>query len=178
MRWFIDQLETSRSKVEARAGASLDKISAWSESAATTPRVTVRKPRRAAAFQQAELWPAANASAETATPEAAAGEVDMAPAAMPVEHMSFMPAVEKETLARPRTLSRRIVTPSTPARRPAGLSGKPGGHIARFLNVNGAIEGTRTGGLVKYDLPGRALSKALRFWKSPDLLTGFSPAYH
>lgn len=45
--------------------------------------------------------------------------------------------------------------------------------IARFLNVNGAIEGMKTDA-IRFDLPGRGLPQALRLWSGSSNMDSYN----
>ncbi len=86
-------------------------------------------------------------------------KVEVAPAAV---------AVRASAPARSVPEARRAVVPA-----PVAARGVPVQAIARFLNVNGAIEGMKPSGM-RFDLPGRRLSQTLRLWRG----TNEAATYH
>lgn len=97
---------------------------------------------------QPELW--ADERVRVVEAEAAEPTVAVAPAAV---------AVRVAAPARSTPVARRAVVPAAVA-----VRGVPVQAIARFLNVNGAIEGMKPFGM-RFDLPGRGLSQTLRLWR-------------
>jgi len=170
----MNQLGVGRDKLEAKAVASLDKA-VWTEHFRQAVRPTVRKKRSAARIEQSELWPSASAS--SAPVEASREEVSVSAAI--VEEVPFIevkklrdpvPRAVKSPL-RPSVSMNRAPAPVAPLRNQS----VPFNTIARFLNVNGAIEGMKTGG-IRFDLPGRGLSQTLRLWRGSPETTTYSPA--
>jgi hypothetical protein len=170
----MSQLGVGRGKVEAKDGASLDKA-VWTEHFRQAVRPAVRKKNRVAArIEQSELWP--TSSAETPV-EAIREEIAASPAVA-----EDVPFIEVKKLRDP--VPRAVKSPLRPSvslnRAPAPVAplrnqSVPFNTIARFLNVNGAIEGMKTGG-IRFDLPGRGLSQTLRLWRGSPETTTYSPA--
>lgn len=104
--------------------------------------------RGAVVADQPELWADERERAvETVVDES---PVAVAPAAV---------AVRVAAPVRGAAVARREVVPA-----PVAMRGVPVQAIARFLNVNGAIEGMKPSGM-RFDLPGRGLSRTLRLWR-------------
>ena len=127
-------------------------------------RPVVKKKSRRHEFEQVELWPEDQpAKDESAVQTAPVAEHTAAPEEQVpfVKVASLRASKLAAATARDRMASRRTapVTRTAPAMR----RDLQGSHIVRFLNVNGAIEGMRTGG-IRFDLPGRGFSQALRLW--------------
>lgn len=152
----MSQVETSRKQVKGVMGATLDKVPALSGALAGASRAAVRRMARLEeAFEQAELWP----SAEPRPVRQAAGEP--VAVAEPVSFVEVAPLrAPVAAKAAPRAAVRRVV----PAPMPVAARNMPVQTIARFLNVNGAIEGMKSSGM-RFDLPGRGLSHTLRLWR-------------
>lgn len=132
--------------------------------------IPVRK-RAVSSFEQVELWPGRAPSAvETmeALPEATPVIETVVQTACTSAHVEEV----VETPARkPRGLSRKFVAASPVERMPAV---QPARNIARFLKVNGAIDGVRSS-TVRFDLPSRGLSQMLRLWRGSSETTEYIP---
>lgn len=77
----------------------------------------------------------------------------------PAEVVPAAVAVRVSESVRSAPVVRRAVVPA-----PVAARSVPVQAIARFLNVNGAIEGMKPSGM-RFDLPGRGLSQTLRLWR-------------
>ncbi len=151
----MSQVESSRKQVKEAVGATLDKVPAWS---AVSPRTSVsRRKNFNEQVEQAELWPSS------------AQKVHRAESA--VESPVAAPVIEKVPFVEVRELRPAAPVAVKPAIRRVAAApatviarGVPVQTIARFLNVNGAIEGMKSTGM-RFDLPGRGLSQTLRLWR-------------
>jgi len=134
--------------------------------------VVVRK-RAVSSFEQVELWPHRPAQVEEAFEAPAVSAVSLEASLQTACSTSHVEEVVETPVRQPR-LSRKIVTNSPPAgQSPAG---QPGRHIARFLKVNGAIDGVKSQG-IRFDLPARGLSNMLRLWRGSSEATEFIPVH-
>jgi len=132
---------------------------------------TVVRKRAVSSFEQVELWPHRTTHLEEV--------VESDSAAQPALDVTVQTAcstnhVEEvvETPVRAPRLSRNIVTNSVSAGRLPVT--QPGRHIARFLKVNGAIDGVNASA-VRFDLPARGLSNMLRLWRGSSATAEFIP---
>ncbi|HMO51154.1 MAG TPA: hypothetical protein PKE26_07905 [Kiritimatiellia bacterium] len=168
-------MNTTRTKWEIPVAAALEAVSGWPEAREAAVRASPRKQRAArSAMEQSELWPARPvavvadaAPAEVAPSRAAFYPLPEAPLPAP-EVKPLRPAVARAAKAMVRPAA------SVASRR---APGQPSQMIARFLNVNGAIEGMRSGA-IRFDLPGRGLSKTLRLWKGSPEVNEVVPVYY
>lgn len=139
-------------------------------------RSPARKARSKAADQQPELWPVQREDEDAA--EVLMASTSSEPIPMPelLETVSFMPVIEKETLARPRGLTRRFVAPSVEVA-PATRAPVHSRRFASFLQATGAVESMQSGEDLHFALPGRSLSKMLRLWKGTESSAACAPVY-
>lgn len=142
------------------AGASLDKVPAWSAGVLPQQRAAkVIKKRTVVSPEQTELW---------ADPRAIHAPEAVAAVAAPV--VEDVPYIEVKQLRKGMPVSAKSTVRLSASRpvssAPSTVSGRnqPGISMARFLNVNGAVEGMKPTGM-RFDLPGRGLSRTLRLWR-------------
>jgi hypothetical protein len=165
----MNHIETNISQMVGVTGASLERAPSRSSVIASASRgATVRKKNAPSAFEQAELW--SDSSAQLAAAEVVADQhapVDAVPFIEIKQLRSVMPVMVKTAS---RGMGSRQVA-STPALVSARKA--PSLSIARFLNVNGAIEGMKPTGM-RFDLPGRGLSQTLRLWRGTNETATYS----
>lgn len=167
-----------REKIEQGTGGTQEESQAWPDSSFRTKTRSMPKKRAATSFEQVELWPTENVpQAELPAP---AEPVVLTTAISPSEPMEDVHYVDVKKLRKPAP---RVVTAER--RKVVGSSGvKAAPHtsqslrvnaIARFLNVNGAIEGLKTGG-IHFDVSGRGGLQPLRLWKGTTETSAFLSA--
>jgi len=156
----MNHFENNTKSVSNPSGASLDKVQAWSEGLLPQHRaVKASKKRPVASLEQTELWadPRAVRSSEVVD-AVTAPVVEEVPFIEVKQLRKVMPVSAKSAV---RLSSTRSI-PSAPS--PVNGRNQTGVSIARFLNVNGAVEGMKPTGM-RFDLPGRGLSRTLRLWQ-------------
>ena len=156
----MNHFENNTKAVSSSVGASLDKVPAWSEGVLPLQRAAkVAKKRPVHSLEQTELWsdPRANCS-----PEAVAAAVAPVEEEVPFIEVKQLRKVMPVSAKSSVRLSASRSIPSAPS--PVNGRSQPGISIARFLNVNGAVEGMKPTGM-RFDLPGRGLSRTLRLWR-------------
>ena len=116
----------------------------------------VARKRSLSSFEQVELWPRRDDRAEVAGQESIMPEPVLAAVAHTASSTRHVENVVDQPARAPRAISRKIVTNHSAQTPPA----QPARHIARFLKVNGAIDGVRSQG-IRFDLPTRGLSQML-----------------
>lgn len=156
----MNRFESNVSQLVGVGGGGLDRAPSRSSLNVSASRgVTLRKKSAPSSFEQAELWsdPRGEVSVSEDVTEHQA-PVDAVPFIEIKQLRSVMPVSAKT--AQRGMGSRPVVSAPVvaSARKAPGLS------IARFLNVNGAIEGMKPTGM-RFDLPGRGLSQTLRLWR-------------
>ncbi len=171
----MSQLGVGRVRTESKSGASLDNVSSWPEQIRQATRAVVSKKKNRAWMEQAELFPSTSVRVVA---------VDIPETQESVAVETPVPFVEVKQLRDPKPREPRAVRstaspkPVTRAVSTAPLRNQsvPFNTIARFLNVNGAIEGMKTGG-IRFDLPGRGLSQTLRLWRGSPEITTFNSVH-
>jgi hypothetical protein len=161
--------------LENKVNASLEKAVALAE----VPVTRLRRPSRKSSTlvtSQAELWPAHGDVVMHGAATINESELFEAAAVEPAAATAPAPVVMPEPALRPRSLSRRIVSPSITTR--ALAPAQPARSIARFLTVNGAVDGVRPDVHMRFDLPGRTLSNMLRLWRGTETSASNLPAYY
>lgn len=159
----MNHFDNNTKRVSGAVGASLDKVPAWTSAGLLSKnRVTKVSRKTSSSLEQAELWADPQA---VRSPEMVA--VDAAPLAVVEE---TVPYIEVKQLRRVTPVSAKS-SGRTPVSRsamsvpmPVRERTAPVISIARFLNVNGAVEGMKPTGM-RFDLPGRGLSRTLRLWQ-------------
>jgi len=167
-----------REKLETGAGASAEAPQAWPDSSfRNKTRVSVKK-RTSTSFQQAELWPSNSPQKiEMPMPEEPIVEAAAVSIARKVEEIPFV-EVKKLRKPSPRVVvseRRKVVTVSGTKASSNTSDSLRVNSIARFLNVNGAIEGLKSGG-IHFDIAGRGGLQTLRLWKGSSETTAFISA--
>jgi len=177
VRWIINQVGSVREKLEAGTVASVDESQAWPDSSFRNKTRISPKKRSVSSFQQAELWPS-DAARKIELPMAVEPVVETV-AASPKNMIEEIPFVEVKKLRKPAprvvvSERRKVVTVSGIKATSTTSQSLRVNSIARFLNVNGAIEGLKTGG-IHFDIANRGGLQALRLWKgSPETSTFIS----
>jgi len=147
-----------REKLTAKVGASMDRVQSWPETFLNADRPVVVKKRRRVSMEQAELWPSESVAAEPV--------VESMPESVSADTVSFVDVAKmrEPAVVETRSLRRGAHRKSDSSRQPTPRRTEVRvNNIARYLNVNGAIEGMKTGG-IRFDLPGRGYPQALRLW--------------
>lgn len=167
-----------REKLETGTGASSEASQAWPDSSfRNKARVSVKK-RMATALEQSELWPSHSApKVDVPVQTAPIVEAVAVSSARKIEEIPFV-EVKKLRKPAPRVVvseRRKVVAVSGTKASSTTSDSLRVNSIARFLNVNGAIEGLRTGGM-HFDIAGRGGLQTLRLWKGSSETTAFISA--
>jgi hypothetical protein len=180
--WLVSQFTATRFKLEGKKGARHDRTEAWSTPMTGGSKVTVMK-KTVRLREQSELWPAADqhmAPAPTARTEEAAPAKQTVRQETPVGEVPFLQVKNlREPVPRFSASPTRKTASATPRCRepgPVRPIAAAERKIARFLNVNGAIEGMKNGDGIRFDLPGRSLTQALRLWQGTTETATYSMA--
>lgn len=164
------------------AGAVVDDTQTWPD-ASFRNKVRISSRKRSTAMEQAELWPSAASAEPSILPESV--PVTAAPISAPAvtEDVSFVNVkklrtpVPRQAHAEAKANARRVVVTAKSRVADHTSHAVRVNSIARFLNVNGAIEGIKTDGM-RFDLPGRGHFQALRLWSGSSETAAYSSAQY
>lgn len=174
VRWVINQFEAVKERVEARAGAFVDKEQAWPEEAYDRGRPVAVRKRISAWMEQSELWPAESSHDEPTEAELLMiGDTPVVEDNVCVEEIIEEDVVE-EVVSRAKRERRKIM----PVMKPVVMAEKSRSvrvnQIARFLKLNGAVDVPKPNGIY-FDFPGHGHFQSLHLWKDSPEIQEFSP---